>query len=157
MYLLLLSRLNFDLPVALLLLPDSKGQGHWTDPQWQALSMYGLSSCHHMDATPPIPSQAVTTAQAIELLHPNQAPSMHICHWRADLAVADWLSLAEANDQLLIYGAIPTDRFITIQRQWPNPHCHIVFDGTHPHIADSIDTKTAAMQCLQYTNTLNWQ
>ncbi len=157
MYLLLLSQLNFDQPIALLLLPGSDHRGHWNEQQWRALSLYGLDQCHHLGTQPPITSQALTWQRAKDLLHPNGAPMLHLCHWQAGVDHTDWFNLAAEQDHLLMYGNIPSDCFDRWREQWPNPNCHIVFDGTHPHIAHSIKTTEAAALCLKHPHIMNWQ
>ncbi len=154
-YLLIISRLNFDLPVRLIIMPNALNDTQWTKKQWNALVLYGLESCQYLDQQPPILAKSIDWETVNKQLRQNTHQLNHICHWQNKQHFKAWLPVVKDQDQLFIYGAMNHNDLTYIFSQWPNDDIHIVFNKLHPHMAN--DTQRHWQQLLQQRNIpLSW-
>ncbi len=158
-YLLAISHLNFDHELHLICLPGAVESCHWKDKQWQALALYDLAGCHHINTAPPIDSTPIDWKMARLLLSENQ-PTLHLCHWQNMDHLRYWVPLIADHDVLLVFGQLDCSTINQIQLQYPGLLFHVVNTSQHPHIkpneAQHINHQQWAKLIRQHQVVLTW-
>lgn len=158
-YLMAISQLNFDHELHMICLPGAVETCHWDDKQWNALTIYGLASCHHIDTAPPIDSTLVDWNLARTMVDEHH-PVLHLYHWQNMTHFHQWLPLVSSHDVLLVIGQVDAHDISQIQTQFPWLLFHVVNSSQQPHIkpheTQHINHQQWARLIQQHQTVLTW-